>query len=309
MVSRVVREDGSLWSRWKTLRQTIDGASGAKIAIGHFNASELVALNGIVSGARDAGVPVIVGATEKERAFAGVRQLAALVRSFRDERGLPVFLNADHTHSLGSALAAARAGFDAIGFDASALPFDENVGETRRAVIALKSINPEILVEGEIGNIGMGSRIHMVETKEAKTLSTPDEARQFVSATGVDLLAPAIGTMHGLTLDMVSGLTKKRLNIERIREIRAAAGVPLVLHGGSGTEEADFELAVAAGVSIVHVNTEVRLALREGLMEGLATSDMSPYTIMTPACEAVRRLVQTKLRSFNTCWAVAGVAR
>src|SRR5271163_36154 len=153
----------SLISPWRPLRAILDRAEQTRTAVGHFNASEMVAVKGIVSAARDLCVPVIVGVSEKERAFAGVRQIAALVRSFRDEYNLALFVNADHTRSLGAAVDAARAGFDAVGFDASDLPFERNVLETRRAVEALKSINPAIIVEGEIGNIGTGSRVHMWE--------------------------------------------------------------------------------------------------------------------------------------------------
>ena len=295
--------------RYQPLRTILAGAQRTGTAIGHFNASEMVAVKGIVQAACDVSVPVIVGASERERSFAGVLQIAALVRSLREEHDLPLFLNADHTHSLRTALEAARAGFDAIGFDASAMPFEDNVLETRRAVEALKSINPDIIVEGEIGNIGTGSRIHAVESETARILTTPEEARQFVQATGVDLLAPAVGAMHGLTPGMVAGLKKKRLNGGRIRQIRSAAGVPLVLHGGSGTAERDLRHAIEAGVTIIHINTEIRLALRSGLIEGLASSDLAPYAMLLPAVEAVRRLVRAKLRLFATLESTAEVSR
>jgi fructose-bisphosphate aldolase, class II len=109
----------------------------------------------------------MVGASEGKREFMGVRQLAVLVRSLREEHDFPIFLNADHTHSLARAMEAAKAGFDAIVFDVSALPFEQNVRQTKEAVEALKTINPSILVEGEIGDIGTGSEIH----EEAPDLS------------------------------------------------------------------------------------------------------------------------------------------
>src|SRR6201984_2591819 len=120
----------------------------------------------------------------------GVRQVAALVKSLRDEFDFPIFLNADHTHSRASAEEVARAGFDSIVFDLSALPLEQNVRQTRETVEALKSINPSMLVEGEIGDIGSGSEIHETMSPSAKKLTTPDEARQFVAETGIDILAP-----------------------------------------------------------------------------------------------------------------------
>jgi fructose-bisphosphate aldolase class II len=127
-------------------------------AIGHFNVADLVLLKAVIAAAAETKLPVLVGASEGEREFFGARQLAALVRSLRQESDLPVFLNADHTHSLAKAMEAANAGFDALGIDFSALPFDQNVARTKEAVQAIKAVNPAILAEGEIGNIGTGPK-------------------------------------------------------------------------------------------------------------------------------------------------------
>jgi fructose-bisphosphate aldolase class II len=127
-----------------------------------------------------------------------VRQVAALIESIRQEYDFPIFLNAGHTHSLVKATEAANAGFDSIVFDRSELPFAENVAETRGAVEAIRKISPSVLVEGEIGLIGSGSEIHEKVPEASKILTTPEDARRFVKATGVDVLAPAVGTMHGV---------------------------------------------------------------------------------------------------------------
>jgi fructose-bisphosphate aldolase class II len=143
-----------------TLREVLVQAQERGAAVGHFNVADLVILKAVFASAQELNVPVIVGASDGEREFMGVRQIAAVVRSLRDESDYPIFLDADHTHSLAKAAEAARAGFDAVVFDASALPIEENVRQTREAVDALKAINPAILVEGEIGDIGTGSEIH-----------------------------------------------------------------------------------------------------------------------------------------------------
>src|ERR1700677_2592017 len=140
------------------LRNQLEEAQRNGVAVGHFNISDLTLLKAVYAAAQELKVPVIVGASEGERAFLGVAQIAALVRSLREEQGVPIFLNADHTHSLESAMAAAKPGFDSIVYDLSALPSAENVKQTRQAVEALKSVNPAILVEGEIGNIEQGRR-------------------------------------------------------------------------------------------------------------------------------------------------------
>jgi fructose-bisphosphate aldolase class II len=138
----------------KTLHEILQTTQGRQVASGHFNVADLVLLKAVFEAAHDLNVPVLVGASEGERGFAGTLQLAALVRSFREEFDYPIFLNADHTHSLAKAVDAVKAGFDAVVFDLSSLPLEENARQTREAVEALKSINPAVIIEGEIGDIG-----------------------------------------------------------------------------------------------------------------------------------------------------------
>jgi fructose-bisphosphate aldolase class II len=285
----------------QTLRDALRQAEQRGAAIGHFNVSDLVLLKGVFTAAQELKVPVIVGASEGERSFMGVRQIAALVKSLRDEFDYPIFLNADHTHSLAGAEEVARAGFDSVVFDRSALPREENVRQTREAVTALKAIHPSILVEGEIGDIGSGSEIHDAMPEPGKGLTTPEEARQFVEETGIDILAPAVGSMHGMSRSMVQGASKQHLDIERIAAIRKAARVPLTLHGGSGTDDDDFRKAIAAGISIVHINTELRVAWRQSLESSLAgkPDQVVPYQILPPVVDSVREVVKSRLQLFN----------
>jgi len=283
------------------LRNVLEEAQNNGVAVGHFNVSDWILLKAVFASAQELKVPVIVGASEGERAFLGVAQIAALVRSLREEQSVPIFLNGDHTHSLDSAIAAAKAGFDSIVYDLSALPFDENVKQTRQAVEALKSINPAILVEGEIGNIGTGSEIHESMPDQSKDLSTPEEAKQFVESTGVDILAPAVGNTHGMLQTMVQGSVKKRLDLKRIREIKRASGSLLTLHGGSGTEDHDLQDAIAAGINIIHINTELRLAWRRGLEAAFAKKprEIVPYKLLPIAEESIKQVVLDRLRLFN----------
>ena len=283
------------------LREVLDEAQSNGVAVGHFNISDWVLLKAVFVSAQEMKVPVIVGASEGERAFLGVPQIAALVRSLREEHSAPIFLNADHTHSLDSAIAAAKAGFDSIVYDLSALPFDENVKQTRQAVVALKSINPAILVEGEIGNIGTGSEIHDSVPDYSKNLTTPEEAKQFVESTGVDILAPAVGNTHGMVQSMVQGDLRKRLDLRRIGEIKRASKSLLTLHGGSGTEDHDLQEAIAAGINIIHINTELRVAWRRGLEDAFAKQprEVVPYKLLPVAEESVKQVVSARLGLFN----------
>jgi fructose-bisphosphate aldolase, class II len=124
-----------------------------------------------------------------------------------------------------------------IVFDASEKPLEENIAETRRGVEAVKSIRPEILVEGEVGYVGSGSEVHDKRPDNIR-LTELEDARQFVAETKVDLLSPSAGTTHGMLTSMIRGMGRKRLDISRIAAIRTTAGGPLRLHGGSGTDDA-----------------------------------------------------------------------
>jgi fructose-bisphosphate aldolase class II len=283
-----------------TLGNTLRRLETEGAALGHFNVSDHVLLKAVVAAAAETKLPVFVGASEGEREFFGTRQLAALVKSLAQESDAPVFLNADHTHSLAKALEAANAGFDAVGIDFSALPFDQNVARTKEAVQAIKAVNPAILAEGEIGDIGTGSEIKETAQGDRK-LTTPQEARQFVDTTGIDILAPAVGNMHGMLKTMVQGKEKKHLDLERIAQIKHASGVFLTLHGGSGTDDEHFRKAVAAGINIIHINTELRVAWRESLGESLArdSNEVVPYKILRPVVNAVQQVVSSRLRLFH----------
>ncbi|MGA9883251.1 MAG: class II fructose-bisphosphate aldolase [Candidatus Acidiferrales bacterium] len=286
----------------QTLRTILQQAETKGVAVGHFNISDLIALKAVFEAARDLNVPVILGVSEGERAFMGGRQAAALVKSLREEYDFPIFLNADHTHSLPSAVEAAKAGFDWIVFDVSTLPFEENIRQTKAAVEILKAVRPDILVEGEIGDIGSGSEIHDAAPDLQKGLTSPAGAKRFVEETGIDTLAPAVGNMHGMLKSMVAGNTRKHLDIERIRAIKASSRIFMTLHGGSGTDDNDIREAIAAGITVVHISTEVRLAWRRGLDSALMKQpdEIVPYKILPQAVDTVKKVVTARLELFNS---------
>jgi fructose-bisphosphate aldolase, class II len=283
----------------KTLREVLQNAEQRRVAIGHFNFSELTVLKAIGEAAHELNLPVVVGVSESEREFVGVRQAAALVQAMRDE-GLQIFLNADHTHSLEKAEEAALAGFDMVVFDASEKPIEENVDLTRRAVERIKAISPTTLVEGEVGYVGSGSEIHEKRPENIR-MTEPDEAKQFVAETRVDLLSPSVGTTHGMLPSMIRGTESKRLDIPRIAAIKKAAEIPLTLHGGSGTDAEDFRKAIQSGITMIHINTELRVAWRKALGEALQknTDAVAPYKLLPEVVAAVKTVVSQRLELFN----------
>lgn len=288
-----------------SLREYIADAVKRKVAIGHFNVSTIDGIWAIADAARGLDLPVIVGVSEGERDYLGVRQVSAVVKSIREERNQPIFVNADHTYSFERVKEAIDAGFDAVIFDGAQLSFDENVTVAKKCVEYAETIGRsdkrEILVEGELGFIGTSSKvldevpIGAAVTDESMTKA--EDARKFVSLTGVSLLAPAVGNVHGI----VRG-GDPALNISRIREIsQSVADVPLVLHGASGNTADEIKAAIKAGVAIVHVNTELRLAYRAGLVKSLSEDpeEVSPYKYLKSAKLAMQKVVEEKLKIFN----------
>ncbi len=271
-----------------------------KWALGHFNFSEDEALRAIVKSAAEFKTPVFVGTSEGERNHLGLKQAVGLVKAFREEFGIPIFLNADHTKSFEGVVAAVDAGYDAILADFSALSFEENVKLTKQAVLYAKSKNPDIIVEGELGYVRGESKIQkeIIEIK-AEDLTKPEEAEQFVRETGVDMLAPAVGNIHGIVTN-----SPESIDISRISNIKKAVGndVYLVLHGGSGMSESDFKNAITNGISMIHINTEIRIAFTEALKKSIKEmpEETTPYKILTPSIEAMKKVIEEKLKIFGS---------
>lgn len=286
------------------LRKILEDVEKRKVAVGHFNISNLEQLKAVAQVARELDLPVIIGTSEGERDYLGIHHAVDLIKSYNKEHASGnyiLFLNADHTHSLENVRKAAEVEYDAILFDGGKLPFEENIKATREAVKIVKKINKNILVEGELGYIGSSSEVRR-EIPEGvainpEDLTKPEEAVRFVKETGVDILAPAVGNLHG----MFENAPDPRLDTERIRAIKKAVKIPLVLHGGSGNTDEDFLAAIDAGVSIIHISTELRVAWRKGLEEALKENpeEVAPYKLIAEDLKEMKKVIEKKLKLFN----------
>lgn len=289
----------------KSLKELIQGVEEKKIAIGHFNIGNLEQLKAIAHVGGKLNVPVIIGVSEGERAYLGVKHVVDFVKSYNEqhakEGGFRLFLNADHTHSVEKIKEAVEAGFDAVLFDGGKFSLEENIKITKEAVRVAKSINPNVIVEGELGYIGSSSEILSGVPSGAairsEDLTTPEDALKFVKETGVDLLAPAVGNIHGMFKD----LPNPHIDIGRIKEIRKMAGVPLVLHGGSGIVDEDFTAAINAGISTIHISTELRYIWRKELEEALRENplEIAPYKVMPEVIKAIEEVVEKRVKLFS----------
>ena len=286
----------------KSLREYVQEAGQKGKAIGHFNASTVAMVWAIFRAAQKLKVPVIIGFSEGERDFFGVRQAPVFIKSLREEFNHPIFSNADHTYSVERVKEAIDAGYDAVIFDGAELSFEENAKAAKLCVSYAREKNPNMLIEGELGYIGKSSSVRAdlpagVKISE-EYLTKPEDTERFVAETGVDLLAPAVGNVHG----MLANGRDPALSIARIKAIREKAGVPLVLHGASGNTDADVRAACKAGAAIVHVSTELRVAYRKSLQLSLQEEpdEVAPYKYLRPAVSAVEKVVEEKLKVLNT---------
>ena len=286
----------------KTLREHINEAKERGVAIGHFNISNIEAFHGIYNAAKKLGVPVVIGVSEGEESFIGMKEAYAMIKEIHEKDNYPIFLNADHHYSFESVKAVLDEGFDSAIIDAVKLPLEDNILLTKKCVDYAKELKEkegrDILIEAEIGFIGTSSKLldKIPEGVSEATMTKPEDAKYFVEQTGVDLLAPSVGNVHG----MVKG-GNPRLDIERIKNISESCGVPLVLHGGSGIADEDFTNAIKAGIAMIHINTEIRVAYKEALEKSLKDnpSEIAPYKFLEPAVEAIEKVVYNRLKLFN----------
>lgn len=282
----------------KTLKEFLADAGRDHWATGHFNASELDQMRAVVEACKEVGSPAIIGASEGERKHLGWGEAVVLRDALAKDYGIPVFLNGDHTKSVEAAKTAIDAGFDSIHIDLSVESFEQNVAGTREIVAYARAKNPEINVEGELGYLAGESKIQHEKIEiNPEDYTKPEEAARFVEETGVDRLAIAVGNIHGISLD------EPDLDIERIRRIRAAVPehVALVLHAASGIPDDQIRQAIDAGISNIHINTDLRIAFVSELKKSLAEhlDEAAMYKLDASAIEAMAEVIKEKLRLFG----------
>ncbi len=286
------------------MKEILKKAQAGRYAIGSFNFSTAEVLKASVLAAKELSAPVIVSTSEGEGEFIGISEAVALVGAWRHGTKLPIILNLDHGKSLEAIKKALEAGYDAVHFDGTSLSYEENVVQTKAAADFVRDFerknNRQIIVEGELGYLRGSSSLHE-EALEIKPedLTTPNQAVDFVERTGVDSLAVVIGNAHG-----VFAKGEEKLDLARLAKIKEALGdkVFLVLHGGSGIPDGDIREAIELGIVKINVNTELRVAYKEGLEEELKKEpkETTPYKILEPVFDDVKKVVAEKIKLFRS---------
>jgi fructose-bisphosphate aldolase class II len=257
----------------------VDGARSRGVGIAAFNVITLEHAEGIIAGAERSGEQVILQVSENTVKFHGnrVAPLAAALAALADEADVPVSLHLDHVESAALWHAASRAGFSSVMVDAGALPYDRNVAFTAEATHRLHEEG--LAVEAELGYVG-GKSTQVSSAHAPGVRTDPQQAADFVAATGVDALAVAVGSSHAMTAQTAT------LDLDLIAALRDALSIPLVLHGSSGVPDDTLRAAVRAGIVKVNIGTALNAAYTGGLREALAGSPDGTVDPRKPLCAA-----------------------
>lgn len=268
-------------------------AKAGKFAVGQFNMNNLEFAKAITEAAMAEKSPFIFGVSEGALKYMGIEYTVAIAEAAARESGLPIALHLDHGSSFEVAMKCIRAGFSSVMFDGSHYSLEENIRLTKEVVKAAHAMG--VSVEGELGTIGGVEDDISVDEADA-ALAKPEEAIRFYEETGVDCVAIAVGTAHG----MYKGEVKIRYDI--IEEVAKAIPVPIVLHGGSGVPDESIRRAIEAGVGKINVNTENQVACTDAIREVLNKDAKvyDPRKYLGPAKNAMVEVVREKIRLFGS---------
>ena len=270
-----------------TLNEVLKPAQREHYAVGLFNTTDSDMLEAAIAAAEELRAPIIIGTAEVLLPYGELKLIAPGLIAAAKRAKVPVVIHYDHGLTFERTMEALKLGFSSVMFDASAKPHDENLAETAEVVRIAHAFGAS--VEGEIGHVGSAAAC---DNDKTDMYTTPEEADEFIRATGVDALAVAIGSAHGVYK------TKPKLNVQRLSEIRAKVDAPLVLHGGSGLSDDDFRNTIREGIAKVNVFTDLCLAgdaaMKEGVEKGLGY-----LKTRTLRVEKIKEAVMRKMRVFG----------
>lgn len=266
------------------LNEILKKARKERYAVGLFNTTDTDMLQAAIEAAEELSSPVIVGTAEVLLPYGELKLIAPSVVAAAKRAKVPVAVHYDHGLTYERCVEALKLGFSSVMFDGSVKPFAENIAETREIVKLAHAMGAT--VEGEIGHVGDAAE------GLSSMYTTAEEAKAYADAAGVDALAVAIGSAHGVYKK------KPMLNIARLKEIAAAVDLPLVLHGGSGLSDDDFAQSIAGGIAKVNVFTDLCLAGEAAMKEG-TEKNLGYLETRNLKVKAIKEAVKTKIRLFG----------
>lgn len=275
----------------KTLRQVLQDNKKNKKAIPAFNIDSFEIYQAVESVVVETGLSCIVQLSAGEDKFIQAERLLILVKKAQID-GLPIYLNMDHGSNPDRLEKLVRFGFDMVHLDNSALEYSENLTKTASFISRIRSINPDIVIEGEF------NKINLVEKGiSPDSFTNPEQAMEFVSKTDIDLLAVSIGNLHGVSTNLPEKIDLNLLN-------QIATVLPdkfLTLHGGSGISSDQISAAINSGIVKININTDLRLAFKSNLKKILETNQSEKiYEYLNPVISEVAKIAKEKFLLFSS---------
>ena len=270
------------------LNQVLKKAQENRYAVGLFNTTDTDMLEAAIGAAEELRSPIIIGTAEVLLPYGELKLIAPSVVEAAKRATVPVVVHYDHGLTFERCMEALQLGFSSVMFDGSAKPYEQNLAETKEIVKIAHAMGAT--VEGEIGHVGEAANEDNLLTD---MYTTPEEAESYLNATGVDALAIAIGSAHGVYK------TKPMLNIPRLCEIRKRVDVPLVLHGGSGLSDEDFRNTIRDGIAKVNIFTDLCLAGSSAMKEA-SDNNISYLDARNLKVNAIKEAVKKKMILFGS---------
>lgn len=278
-----------------TMKELLEVADKNKFAVPAFNAGTGQLLNSVMNASKELNSPVIIAIHPDELKFLE-DGFVAQVKYEASKTKLPVVLHLDHGANVDQVIHAIQLGFTSVMIDGSHLPFNENIELTKKVVDIAHAVG--VSVEGELGTIGdTGDSSEGGSSIDEIIFTQPNEAKVFVEQTGIDSLAIAIGTAHGLyPKDFVP-----KLKLDLLDEIRKEVDIPLVLHGGSSNADEEISRAVRSGISKINISSDIKIAFMDGVKEYFDKHgiEREPNVIYPSAMEKTSKVAQQKIKLFN----------
>ena len=273
------------------LKEVFKSAINEDYAIGAFNVHNLEFIEGVMRAAEEMSSPVIIGIATISIDYAGLEPLAAITKEHAERSHVPTVIHLDHGDDIELVRRSIKSGFSSVMYDGSKYPIDENIKRTREIVKIAHA--EDISVEGEIGVVGgfEGLDRGEISHEQLQALYThPEEARRFVEETGVDALAVAVGTVHGMPLQ------NAHIDFQRLKEIHQAVDVPLVFHGCTGLKNEDYHKAIALGVKKFNVGTRLMIEFQKALKSAIGQDENTLFTCLREGTEAVTAAVKDRIK-------------
>lgn len=270
------------------LNEVLKKAQKEKYAVGLFNTTDTDMLQAVIEAAEESNSPVILGTAEVLLPYGELKLIAPSVIAAAKCASVPVVVHYDHGLTFERCLEALKLGFSSVMFDGSAKPYGQNIEETKEIVKIAHAFGAS--VEGEIGHVGEAAQ---GDESLENMYTTAAEAKEYLENTGVDALAVAIGSAHGVYKK------KPKLNIERLKEIADAVSVPLVLHGGSGLSDDDFKNTIREGIAKVNIFTDLCLAGERAMKDG-AEKQLGYLETRNLKVEYIKEAVKHKMSLFGS---------